>query len=127
MADLYQVILMANDVGRLVEFYRDIVGLKVTYPKDSTDLGSEEWITLDAGGTTLAIHGGGEVQGSGSVQLSLRIDDVNAIYTSLKARGVDIDEPHGVGPSVVSAKARDPEGNVLSFDEIKTPADAASG
>ena len=111
----------------MVEFYRDVVGLKVTYPMDSSDLGSEMWVTLDAGSSILAIHGGGSVQGSGSVQLSLKIDDVEALYSDLKSRGVDIEEPHPVGPSVISAKARDPEGNVLSFDEVKASVDAASG
>ena len=64
MGDLYQVILVANNVGRLTKFYRDALGFAVTYPESSQDLAKEAWVTLGSGSCQLAIHGGGEVRTS---------------------------------------------------------------
>jgi len=118
-ADLYQVILVAQDVKTMVEFYRDFVGLKVTYPEGKTNLSKETWVSMDAGSCSLAIHGGGDVRGSGSALLSFKVDDLDFTYWDLKKRGVDIEEPREVSPGVTAAKARDPEGNTVSLEQIK--------
>ncbi|MDA1297832.1 MAG: VOC family protein [Chloroflexi bacterium] len=118
MANLYQVILLAWDVKRVAEFYRDIVGLNVTYPAPDSDLENENWVALDAGSSTLAIHGGGDIRGSGSVLLSFKVDDLEFTYWDLKKRGVEIQRPREVSPGVRAAKARDPEGNTLSFEQV---------
>lgn len=33
MADLYQIILVANNVNRLAKFYLDSLGFSITYPE----------------------------------------------------------------------------------------------
>ncbi len=118
MADLYQVILLAWDVQRMAEFYRDVVGLKVKYPGPDSSLEDENWIAFDAGSSTLAIHGGGDVRGSGSVLLSIKVEDIDFTYWDLKKRGVDIQKPREVYPGTKAAKARDPEGNTISFEQV---------
>ena len=118
MADLYQVILMAWDVQKMAEFYRDVVGLIVTYPAPDASLEDENWIELDAGSVKLAIHGGGDIRGSGSLLLSIKVDDLDFTYWDLKKRGVDIQKPRQVWEGVKSAKARDPEGNTISFEQV---------
>ena len=118
MADLYQVILLAWDVQRLAEFYRDVVGLKVSYPGPDANLEDENWVAFDAGSATLAIHGGGDIRGSGSVLLSLKVDDLDFTYWDLKKRGVDIQKPRVVSEGTRSAKARDPEGTTISFEQV---------
>ena len=117
-ANLYQVIIVAWNTKRLAEFYRDIVGFKVTYPSPDTGFEGENWIAFDAGGAILAIHGGGDIRGSGAVLLSIKVDDLEFTYWDLKKRGVDIQPPHEVSPGVRAAKARDPEGNILSFEQV---------
>ena len=122
MAQLYQVILVAKDVDAMVKFYRDIVGLEVTHPVQIDDLSNENWVTLQAGDCTLAIHGGGEIRAGGSAILSFKVDDLDYVFWDLKKRGVEIDEPREVGPGVRAAKARDPEGNTVSFEDVKSAA-----
>jgi hypothetical protein len=97
----------------------------VTYPEGAADLGKEDWVTLDAGSCTLAIHGGGEIRGSGSVLLSFKVKELDFVYWDLKKRGVDIEEPREVSPGVRAAKARDPEGNTVSFEEVRAERTAA--
>ncbi len=117
-ADLYQVILTAWDVKKMAEFYRDVVGLKITYPEKADDLENENWVAFDAGSTTLAIHGGGDIRGSGSVLLSIKVDDIDITYWDLHKRGVDIQRPREVWAGTRAAKARDPEGNTISFEQV---------
>ncbi|MCH8818193.1 MAG: VOC family protein [Chloroflexi bacterium] len=123
MASLYQVMLMVRDVDRMVRFYRDIVGLRVIFPSEEPEGGfsGENWVELDALGTRLAIHGGGEINGKGATTLSFKVDDVEAVYLSLKQRGCEIEPPAELGPGVFVSKAVDPEGNRLSFDQVAAP------
>lgn len=118
MAYFNQVIILAWDVKRVAEFYRDMLGLKITYPSQGADLEKENWVTFDAGSAALAIHGGGDIRGSGSVLLSFKVDDLEFTYWDLKKRGVDIQRPREVSPGVRAAKARDPEGNTVSFEQV---------
>ncbi len=118
MGDLYQVILVANNVGRLVKFYSDALGFAVTYPESTGDLAREAWVTLDSGSCQPAIHGGGEVRTSGSVILSIRVDDLDFAVFDLKEKGFDVEPVYAVAPGVKSAKMRDPEGNRLSLEQI---------
>ncbi len=118
MADFYQVILVVEDMAKMSRFYRDTLGLKVSYPADKADLDDEVWVAFDAGTATLALHGGGKAEGSGSAVLSLKVRDIQSTYRQLSEAGVDISEPRELGPGVVGAHARDPEGNRLSFDQV---------
>ena len=123
---LYQVILVASDVDRMVRFYRDVIGLEVTYPGPPADIANENWVALSAGQCTLAIHGGGEIKGSGSAILSFRVDDLDYTYWDLKKRGVDIEEPRKVSDEVRAAHLRDPEGNRVSLEQVGVRVNARS-
>ena len=118
MADLFQVIIVANNVARLVRFYRDVLGFAITYPESEENLAQENWVTLDSGSCQLAIHGGGEVRTSGSVILSIKVDDLEFAAFDLKEKGIEVDPIHEVAPGVKSAKLRDPEGNRLSLEQV---------
>lgn len=118
MADLYQIILVANNVGRLAKFYRDALGFDITYPESPGDLAKENWVTLDSGSCQIAIHGGGEVRTSGSVILSIKVEDLEYATFDLKETGFDVEPIYEVAPGVKSAKLRDPEGNRLSLEQI---------
>ena len=118
MGDLYQVILVANNIGRLVKFYRDALGFAATYPESAPDLATESWVTLDSGSCQLAIHSGGEVRTSGSVILSIKVDDLDFAAFDLKEKGFDVESIYEVAPGVRSAKLRDPEGNRLSLEQV---------
>ena len=90
----------------------------MTYPASPGDLSKENWVTLDSGSCQLAIHGGGEVRTSGSVILSIKVDDLEFSAFDLKEKGVDVEPIYEVAPGVKSAKLRDPEGNRISLEQI---------
>ena len=118
MADLYQVILVANNMGRLAKLYRDALGFAVTNPESAGDLAKEAWVTFDSGSCQLAIHGGGEVRTSGSVILSIRVDDLDFAVFDLKEKGFEVEPIYEVTPGVRSAKLRDPKDNRLSLEQF---------
>jgi len=118
MPDLYQIILVANNVGRLAKFYRDALGFSITHPESPSDITKENWVTLDSGSCQIAIHGGGEVRTSGSVILSIKVDDLEFSAFDLKEKGFDVEPIYEVAPGVKSAKLRDPEGNRLSLEQL---------
>ncbi|MCZ6539332.1 MAG: VOC family protein, partial [Chloroflexi bacterium] len=109
MADLFQVIIVANNVNRLTKFYRDVLGFAVSYLESQENLAQENWVTLDSGSCQLAIHGGGEVRTSGSVILSIKVDDLEFATFDLKEKRIEVDPIYEVAPGVKSAKLRDPE------------------
>lgn len=117
MHDLFQVIIVANDPGKLAKFYSEVFGFEITYPENNQDIPNESWIELDAGSTKLAIHGGGEVKTSGSVILSIRVDDIEYARFDLEQRGIDHEPIFEVAPGVRSVKLRDPEGNRISLEQ----------
>ena len=119
MPELHQIVILAWDVPRLAEFYRDVVGLKVIEPSPGEDLEEANWVAFDAGGAKIAIHGGGVIRGSGSVLISLKVEDLEFTYWDLKKRGVDVQRPREVWEGVRVARAHDPEGNIISFEQIE--------
>lgn len=57
---LTEVILYVQDMARQVQFYREVLGLPVTEPRNVTDFSGEFWVVLDAGSFRLVLHGGGQ-------------------------------------------------------------------
>ena len=103
----------ADDAGEVAAFYADLFGLEV-----AMDFG---WIvTLVSGETTTVQMSVASEGGSGTPvpDISIEVDDVDAVHARAEARGVEIvyaltDEPWGVRRFYL----RDPAGklvNVLS-------------
>jgi catechol 2,3-dioxygenase-like lactoylglutathione lyase family enzyme len=47
------------------------------------------------------------------------VDDISALYAWLQQRGIAVTEgPHPIGPRRVALFIRDPDGNVLEFDQL---------
>ena len=103
--------LYVSDMGRSVEFYRDKLGLSVTYP-DGDDLSGQPWVTLDGEGCALALHDGGPGSTADlAPAISFMTDSVEAKRKDLVSRGVglsDVEEPH---PGVKFCHGKDPDGH----------------
>ena len=109
-----QIILYVQSMSKSLAFYRDELGLKVTFPTWETDLAAEPWVTLDAGSTSIALHSGGKGRlGEGSPALSLIVDDVVGAKAHLEAQGVSVSEIQEPHPGVKVCDTRDPDGTVV--------------
>ena len=121
LTGLMEVILQVKDMNMEVAFYRDKLGLKVTYPEKAVDYGNESWVTFDTGRCVLALHDGGRTrQGeTPSHRIVFQADDIQAARNKLLARGVQVGEVRSPAPRVQVVDGRDPEGNVYAIESHK--------
>ena len=110
---LSQTILYVSNVPASVAFYRDRLGLTVTYPFGDEPL-NEHWATLGAEGASLALHGGGPgATGKMAPEIVFTTSDVEASRAHVMSMGVEmseITEPHH-GTTLCHGK--DPDGNTF--------------
>jgi predicted enzyme related to lactoylglutathione lyase len=99
----------AIDVSRSAEFYSRVFGWTIrqrgdgaTAFDDTTGQVSGAWVT------------GRPPQAPGLV-VYIMVDDASAIVESLKAHGAEIVQPIGGDPGEITARFRDPAGNVLAI------------
>jgi lactoylglutathione lyase len=114
--------VMVSDMQRSVEFYRDQLGIPLKFQ-------SPEWTEFVTGATTLALHGGGVPQQSGSggkdqaagtCSIGFNVDDVDQTYEELKAKGVNFVMPptQREGEGIKLAVCVDPDGLSVSFAQL---------
>jgi lactoylglutathione lyase len=114
---LYAVRIFVRNWPQSCDFYRDILGLSERFKSDAAG-----WAEYDVGGPCFGIERvapedreGGELVGR-MVGVSLRVDDIDATYQSLKEKGVKFVSPPEKQPWGGSlAHFRDPDGNVLTL------------
>lgn len=113
-----RVVLLVRDYEVSLAFYRDEVGLALAEPA------RENWATFDTGDALLSISGPFDGMpydpkslGETPDQLMFLVDDLEAASEDLRARGVDVGEPHSPGEGVRLAEFRDPDGRYLAFEE----------
>ena len=109
------IILMVEDVGRAVAFYRDTLGLRVRAAVGA-------FAFLDGGGTTLVLRqsDGPLPAETDRVEVVLEVDDPEATYRQWVDAGVRFRvELRPVNSTddrdLVAADFRDPDGNLLSL------------
>jgi len=109
--------VMVSEMDRSVRFYRDTLGLKLRFQ-------SPAWTEFDVAGTTLALHGGGKVglphtqeQLAGTASIGFTVDNVDAVYEALKAKGARSVMPptERQGEGIRLAVFVDPDGLAISF------------
>ena len=108
---LFEVILYVRDMDAQVRFYRDILGLGITWPDGLADYSAEHWVAFDAGGVTLALHSGGEAPAGTPPRFGFKVEDIAATRAQLIERGVPCSEVRSPAPGVQVVDCKDPEGN----------------
>ena len=116
LSTLSYVILYVKDANKSLPFYRDTLGLKVR-------VDSPGWVEFETGATTVALHSDEKlpaVRPHGQAIAVFNVEDIDAAYESLKAKGIKFaKEPQVVcetdGKAGRSADFQDPDGNPLSI------------
>ncbi|MCH7493126.1 VOC family protein [bacterium] len=117
LSRIAKVVIFVADMGTMVAFYRDTLGLKVAFPPDQEDLSQEHWVTFGTEGCTLALHTGGQPKTDPApTSVNFAVDDVPAVRDALVAKGVEMSEVNRPFPGVVFAHGRDPEGNAFQVE-----------
>lgn len=114
---LIEIIVYVANMDAQVRFYRDVFGLSVTYPIGLDSYADQFWVTLDAGGVLLALHGGGQGRlGADTPKIVFGVADIHAARAELVAKDVIMDDVRSAAPGVWVCDGRDPEGNPFSIE-----------
>jgi methylmalonyl-CoA/ethylmalonyl-CoA epimerase len=112
---LGQVALTVSDVARSTAFFRDQVGLRFLFAAGPT------LAFLDLGGVRLMLSAPeGEFAPGGGTVLYLRVPDITATHSAMRARGVEfVDEPHLIAPmpdhDLWMSFFHDPDGHTMAL------------
>jgi lactoylglutathione lyase len=113
------LVVYVSDMQRSVAFYRDILGLPLKFTTPG-------WSEFETGSIALALHrGGGErlpvPEGrppAGVSQLAFVVENIQATYEELKARGADFSlPPQKQVTGNTLAILRDPDGFGITIQE----------
>ncbi|MDF1739451.1 MAG: VOC family protein [Verrucomicrobiales bacterium] len=117
IGSLSEIILYASDMNAQVAFYRDTLGLSVSYPAGLDDYSDQFWVTFETGACVLALHGGGEKEmGKDAPKFVFHSDQIEAARKHLQKQKVPVSEIDSPAPGVQVFDARDPEGNLFSVE-----------
>jgi hypothetical protein len=114
---IIEVILYVENMGEMVCFYRDTIGLKVQYPQNVDSYAKEHWVTFWTGACTLALHSGGKHrQGEDTPRIVFGVKDIEHARGYLNRRDIRMSEVRIATPGVYVCDGLDPEGNPFSLE-----------
>jgi predicted enzyme related to lactoylglutathione lyase len=106
--------VVVKDMDRSVAFYRDVLGLKVTFQ-------SPGWTALDAGNVNVGLHSESEhlkVHPTESAQCGFYVDDIQKTVADLKAKAVHVLMPPRKEDFGWLAVFQDPDGYHLQLCQM---------
>lgn len=112
---VHHVSINVGDVERSTRFYTDVLG--GSRRDDRPDLGIDgAWI--DLGETQVHLIAASTPPNLGQ-HFAIRVDDLDAVVTELRDRGLTVGEPSAIG-SGRQAFLEDPDGNGVELHEVGT-------
>lgn len=118
-------IVPVSDVDKAVEFYGDKLGLELQVRRD--DLPQNREAEFRAGDGTLVVYESVAAGQSRGTLAGFRVEDVDAVVAGLRERGVAFEEydlPDLKTENAIAtigdlraAWARDPDGNIIAFEQ----------
>jgi predicted enzyme related to lactoylglutathione lyase len=115
---LDHVYYWTRDMTRAVEFYRDVVGLRLLRRE------GDSWAEFEAGPVNFALHGAveGHPLASGGATAVFEVQDLDQACRHLRERGVPFHEHEGEVPGYARyASFDDPDGNTVQIIEYANP------
>ena len=109
---LNYAIKFVSDMDAAVAFYRDTLGLTLSFQ-------SPFWSEFDTGETSLALHPASDENPAGSVQLGLATADLDNFYASGQAQGLAFTSPPTDVHGTRVARFRDMDGAEISVSQAR--------
>lgn len=108
--------LAVRDMRRSVKFYRDILGFQQCYGAETATFSTFDldgfYLNLELSGTEVPLGWGRAI---------FAVDDVDALYDSLRSNGFHPTEPRNGSWGERYMHLRDPDGHELAFTHPITP------
>src|SRR5690349_11028312 len=116
LPNINAVVLIVGDLDKSVAFYRDAVGLDVTFSDDVSyafRLGQQDFVLLTISAAAEMVGEGAVGKATGRVLLCAGVENVDNVFTTLTARGVAfLKEPKDQVWGRRTAYFADPDGNL---------------
>ncbi|MBK8046616.1 MAG: CBS domain-containing protein [Anaerolineales bacterium] len=120
LGGLTEILLYVADMGAMVTFYGEKLGLRVEEPLEAADYSNIDWVVFDTGACKLCLHSGGKRRlGEDTPMIVFGVIDIEDARKILAERGVELDEVKEVAPGMRVCHGHDPEGNPFSIEERK--------
>ncbi len=106
-----EVCLLTNDVRRLADFYKKLLGTD-----NGSDDGTHQFILTE--GTALSIYNDGTVKNNQNqnICLAFTVEDIEKAYEKVLASGARIIDPPTQRPwGAINMSFYDPDGNMIFF------------
>ena len=140
LRNLTHVNVWVNDQDEALDFYTNKLGLEIREDVTVPEMGNFRWLTVGLPGqsdvalallpvpgppvfdeeTRSQLHAIIAKGAAGGLFFS--VDDCQATYEDLKARGVEFSEAPEERPYGIDSGFRDPSGNSIRLTEVKLPA-----
>jgi catechol 2,3-dioxygenase-like lactoylglutathione lyase family enzyme len=118
-------IVPVSDIDKAVEFYGKTLGLELVVRRD--DMAKNREAEYRAGDGTLVVYESVAAGQSRGTLAGFRVQDIEAVVGALRERGVafeeydlpDLKTVNGIGTigDLRAAWARDPDGNIIAFEQ----------
>ena len=108
-----RIILFVHDFAEGLAFYEDALGLPLAYPA------AHGWAEFATGGDCAVCLHDGRMSSMSTQKVTVfgwPVEDLDAAVAALRAKGVEVDDPHVVTEGTRAAEFRDPSGNSLFFE-----------
>jgi catechol 2,3-dioxygenase-like lactoylglutathione lyase family enzyme len=126
LPNINAVVLIVGDLDKCVAFYRDAVGLDVTFSDDVSyafRLGQQDFVLLSVSAAGEMVGAEAVGKATGRVLLCAGVENVDNVYKSLSSKGVAFLKPPDDKPwGRRTAYFADPEGNLWELYHHLTPA-----
>jgi len=114
VSGIHHVSINVTDTDRALEFYSGVLGMS-TLPRPDFGFGGA-WLDVGDGRQVHLIEAA--VPGDLGQHFAFRVDDIDAAVTELRAAGVDVEDPRGIGETGMRQTfLHDPDGNRLEFNQ----------
>lgn len=113
LTDATRLILFVHDFEEAVAFYEDALGLQPAYPA------AHGWAEFTTGGAcALCLHDGrmSSLHTQKVVTFGWKVPDLDAAVAALRAKGIEVEDPHVVTEGTRAAEFTDPSGNALFLE-----------
>jgi glyoxylase I family protein len=120
-------LLQVYDMATSLKFYCDVLGFQIVRTDDHTAAPNHNWVWLRLNGTDLMLNTAYEsdtrppshdlrrVANHGDTVLHFGAPDVDAVYSHLRAKGIEVNEPKVAPYGMKQLYLCDPDGFGLCF------------
>lgn len=106
-----EIILYVRNMDAEVDFYQNVLGLPIRFPKGLEDYSDQMWVEFSIGESTLALHGGSDKIPKDDHEIVFWVEDVTLAREKIVQAGIKMNPIRPLEDGAPIAEGRDPDGH----------------